>query len=52
MLLKRILYYVLISIGAISPLQLNVILNYIKLGVEEKLWIFIIFKELMPFIAV
>ena len=52
MLLNRILYYVLISIGAISPLQLNIILNYIKLEREEKLWIFTIFKELMPFIVV
>ena len=52
MLLKRILYYVLISIGAISPLKLNIILNYIKLEMEEKLWIFTIFKELMPFIVV
>ena len=33
-------------------LRLNIILNYIKLKVEEKLWIFIILKELIPFIIV
>ena len=50
-LLKKILFYVLINIGVISHLRLNIILNYIKLGAGEKLWIFIIFKESMLFIV-
>lgn len=45
------LFYVLINIGVISHLRLNIILNYIKLGAGEKLWIFIIFKESMLFIV-
>lgn len=33
------------------PFAAHIILNYIKLGAGEKLWIFIIFKESMLFIV-